>query len=168
MKGYSFPLIFRLFVSLATLGCASQGARAVEPDGSSFLLDFLVGEYALVGQNPDSTKPYSGRARVSRSGERLILTRWTDGIESNAVGGIEVPHPPGEGEVVRFRWTEREPRLMTCLVHGDLDNYARLTCLWGPEGRSVEQPGVEALFPVTAWPDDAPSRAGWGGRGDQE
>ena len=42
--------------------------------------------------------------------------------------------------------------IMTCLVSGDLDNYARLTCYWWHEGSDMKRPGLEAMFPTANWP----------------
>jgi hypothetical protein len=47
-------------------------------------------------------------------------------------------------------WTP-EPMLMTCLVGADLDNHARLTCYWLREGSQPAEPGLEAMFPTSAW-----------------
>lgn len=37
-----------------------------------------------------------------------------------------------------------------CLVSSDLDNYARLSCLWGTAGRETVIPGREAYFSTEA------------------
>ena len=42
---------------------------------------------------------------------------------------------------------------MTCLVSTDLDNYARLTCVWWQPGTEPKQPGLEAMFPTAEWPE---------------
>jgi hypothetical protein len=42
--------------------------------------------------------------------------------------------------------------VMTCLIAGDLDNYARLTCNWLREGSGPKEPGLEAMFSTAAWP----------------
>jgi len=124
----------------------------------SFLLSFVPGDYAVVGKSPDKGSCYSGVARIERKGSRLVLLRQIGSKLIIAEGGVEVPHPPGEGEVLRFRWHEKEPMVMTCLVGGDLDNYARLTCYWVSENGKHMEPGLEALFPTETWPDAAPSK----------
>jgi hypothetical protein len=124
-----------------------------------FLLSFVVGDYAIVGQYSDSSTAYSGVARIEKRKDGLALTRRIGPRTITADGWIEVPHPPAEGEVLRFRWIDKDPMLMTCLVNGDLDNYARLTCYVIPEGRKYIQPGVEAMFPTNTWPSNAPGKA---------
>lgn len=133
-------------------------AEPVEPEGKSFLESFVVGDYALIGQFPDSTITYSGVARIDNSSGSLTLTRQIGKQSIKATGRIEAPHPPGEGSVIRFRWIEKEPTVMSCLASGDLDNYARLTCYVVVEGQPHLQPGIEALFPMATWPT-APNKA---------
>ena len=77
----------------------------------------------------------------------MLLNRRRGGNEVTAIGRFEVPSPPNEGRVLRFRWYDPEPVLMTCLVSADLDNYPRLTCTWLHEGSQPAQPGLEAMFP---------------------
>src|SRR5262249_56491389 len=105
-------------------------------------LSFVAGEYEVVGRGPDDGAPYAGTAKIAQDGKQLILERWIDGRTVHAVGHVEVPSPPGEGQVLRFRWDDGQAVTMTCLVAGDLDNYARLTCQWGAEGRWPGQRGL--------------------------
>ena len=118
------------------------------------LLNFVVGDYAVVGRESDGT-PYGGSARISfaeGSSSVLLLEQRRAGQQIMATGRLEVPSPPGEGKVLRFRWRASAPMVMTCLVGSDLDNYARLTCVWLTEGSKPEQPGLEAMFPTATWP----------------
>ena len=142
-----------LILFYASLAVAKDGKE--EP----LLLSFVFGYYAIVGQYPDSSTAYSGVARIEKKKDSLILTRRIGSRTITADGRIEVPHPPAEGEVLRFRWVDKDPMLMTCLVNGDLDNYARLTCYVIPEGRKYIQPGIEAMFPTNTWPSNAPGKA---------
>ena len=112
------------------------------------LLNFVVGDYVIVGREPDDGATYSGTARVEPREGGLLLNRRRGGNEVTAIGRFEVPSPPDEGRVLRFRWYDPEPVLMTCLVSADLDNYPRLTCTWLHEGSQPAQPGLEAMFPA--------------------
>jgi len=112
------------------------------------LLNFVVGDYVIVGREPDGGATYSGTARVEPREGGLLLNRRRGGNEVTAIGRFEVPSPPNEGRVLRFRWYDPEPVLMTCLVSADLDNYPRLTCTWLHEGSQPAQPGLEAMFPA--------------------
>ena len=122
-------------------------AMADDSDGS-FLLSFVAGDYALIGREPDGGGAYAGTAKIAQEGEQLVLERRIGGRTVRAVGRVEVPSPPGEGRVLRFRWDDGQAVTMTCLVAGDLDNYARLTCLWGADGQDLKEPGLEAMFPT--------------------
>src|SRR5262249_30225202 len=119
------------------------------------LLDFVVGDYSMIGRDPDGGATYSGSARIARPRDALNLERTRGGQRVTAAGRLELPSPPGEGHVLRFRWQDPEPMTMTCLIGTDLDNYARLTCYWMRDGSEPRQPGLEAMFATADWPDAA-------------
>lgn len=143
----------RLLSILALVTSCAAPAGDV-PDYEPWL-DFIPGRYAIVGQSPDNGPPYAGSAVISVANGAFSLTRTIGSTTVIAKGTIEVPSPPGEGKVLRFRWVDGTPHLMTCLVHGDLDNHARLTCAWIIEGVSRQMPGLEAYFSSEPW---SPSR----------
>jgi len=128
----------------------SAGAVEADDSGVSDLLSFVAGDYALVGRAPEGGGAYAGTATITQDSEQLILERRIGGRTVRAVGRVEVPSPPGEGQVLRFHWDDGQAVTMTCLVAGDLDNYARLTCLWAADGPSLKQPGLEAMFATPA------------------
>jgi hypothetical protein len=142
-------------VTLAMAGTilvlAAQPAVADGSDGS-FLISFVAGDYAVVGRKPDGGAPYAGTATISEDRPQVVLERRIGGRTVRAIGRVEVPSPPGEGHVLRFRWNEGQAVTMTCLAAGDLENYARLTCLWGADGEPPQEPGLEAMFPTATWP----------------
>jgi hypothetical protein len=140
-----------LAVAAAIAVLAAAPAMADESD-ASVLMTFVAGDYALVGRAPDGGASYAGTAKIAEEGDHLSLERQVGGRTVRANGRVEVPSPPGEGQVLRFRWTDGQAITMTCLVAGDLDNYARLTCLWGADGQEPKEPGLEAMFSTTAWP----------------
>ena len=139
-----------LAVAAAIAALAAAPAMADESD-ASVLRAFVAGDYALVGRGPDGGASYAGTAKIAEEGDHLSLERQVGGRTVRATGRVEVPSPPGEGQVLRFRWTDGGAMTMTCLVAGDLDNYARLTCLWGADGQALKQPGLEAMFSTAAW-----------------
>jgi hypothetical protein len=138
---------------IAVLLAAPTLAAEAEPDDT--MLNFVIGDYVIIGREPDSGAVYSGSARIgladSGPAGSLVLERRVGERPITAKGGFEVPSPPGEGRVLRFRWQESAPIVMTCLVGSDLDNYARLTCVWLREGSPPAAPGLEAMFPTAAW-----------------
>lgn len=159
MGAESARLARRVALAVAvTMGVLATGpVIAADDSDASFLLSFVAGDYAVVGREPDGGAPYAGTAKIAEDGEQLILERRIGGRTARAVGRVEVPSPPGEGQVLRFRWDDGEAVTMTCLVAGDLDNYARLTCLWGADGRELKEPGLEAMFSTAAWSKSADS-----------
>jgi len=88
----------------------------------------------------------------------LLLSRRFDGHELAARGWFDLASP-GEGRVLRFRWEENGLKGLTCEVHSDLDNYARITCCWYSANEVTTEPGLEALFSTAAWPDGSPGRS---------
>jgi hypothetical protein len=148
------PLAGAVAVAIAAL--AAGPAMADESD-ASVLMSFVAGEYALVGRAPHGGASYAGTAKIAEEGDHLSLERQVSGHTVRATGRVEVPSPPGEGQVLRFRWDDGQAITMTCLVAGDLDNYARLTCLWGADGKDLKEPGLEAMFSVATWPERAGS-----------
>jgi hypothetical protein len=141
-------------VLLALTALSVSGKESPQPEDPWFAL--VPGRFVFVGRNPDNGATYAGTASISTQGERFSLMRTIGSKTIAATGTIEVPHPPGEGKVLRFRWKDKQPHLMTCLIQSDLDNYARLTCLWGVEGAKYNLPGLESYFSAAAWPEDAP------------
>jgi hypothetical protein len=148
------PARSRWAAGLFALTLAIGSAAAAEDDVASDLRAFVAGDYALVGREPDGGGAYAGMAKIAEDGEQLILERRIGGRTVRALGRVEVPSPPGEGQVLRFRWTDGQAMTMTCLIAGDLDNYARLTCLWGADAQPPKEPGLEAMFSTGARGDE--------------
>ncbi len=140
-----------LLLAVAASGAGSIPLAAKDDSGAS-LLDFVTGDYAVIGQEPEGGAAYAGSAHIEPAEGGVTLKERRGGRELTAIGKVEVPSPPGEGTVLRFRWQDGGPMVMTCLVSGDLDNYARLTCYWLRAGSESKQPGLEAMFPTAAWP----------------
>jgi hypothetical protein len=148
----------RSFIAvLITLLCLA--ASAVAADKELPLLSFVKGDYVIIGKAPDNGPTYSGQGRREKKGNKLILHRQINGKQRVAEGVLAVPSPPNEGEVLRFTWFESGPREMTCLVNSDLDNFARLTCYWVTPKQRHTEPGMEAMFPTAAWPNNAPNKS---------
>lgn len=115
-----------------------------EPDP---LLSFVTGHYTLAGRQPDDGAAYAGEAVIEAKGHGLLLRRTVAGKTLVIEGKIEVPQPPGEGQVLRFAYSEGgEERTLTCLVSGDLDNYARLSCVSrrAPSQKSLKPPPTQS------------------------
>jgi hypothetical protein len=135
------------FIALA--GLPSPAAFAADADESP-LWDFVRGRYTLIGRHPDSQATYTGTAKIERIGRQLRLTRTIAGRQERLFGAVRRADP-GEAWVLAFKWGQKEPLEMVCLVGPDLDNYARLTCHWGRAGNPHAQPGMEAYFAQEPW-----------------
>ncbi|MBN8550255.1 MAG: hypothetical protein J0M12_13130 [Deltaproteobacteria bacterium] len=107
--------------------------------------EHLVGNYNLIGQKPDSSETYSGTVRLVATSSGLRLERSIAGKNSAGIGHYELK-TPDKIPVLTLLFTESKQSFSsTCHVSSDLDNYARLTCLYGVTGKT-RQPGMEAFF----------------------
>lgn len=120
-------------------------AMAGEPR-KAFLSEFVVGKYLLVGKGVDSTSTYFGYVDVYSEEGRLKVRRKVGSETVLGVAGIENADRGG-AKVLRVRFDhDGQSYENTCLIHGDLDNYARLSChLYLSEG-GTKNPGLEVLF----------------------
>ena len=111
---------------------------------------FVPGRYTLIGRQPDSQATYTGTAKIERVGKQLRLTRLIAGKQERIYGVVRRADP-GEAWVLAFKWGQKAPMEMVCLIGTDLDNYARLSCHWGKAGNPHTQPGMEAYFAQEPW-----------------
>lgn len=137
------------YVFLALLSSIEFAEAGVQPQDQHLWFSFIPGHFVFIGRLPDNGTTYSGTAVITASKQGFTLERTIGRKKISAKGTIETPSP-GEGEVLRFRWNDKKPLMMTCLVHGDLDNYPRFTCLWEHGNHSM--PGLEAYFSTEMWP----------------
>jgi hypothetical protein len=144
-----------LLAALAFSGAAAVLAK----DDDAALRDLVLGDYVTVGREPDGGTAYNGSARIEFDDNHLVLRERRGEHQITAVGRFEVPSPPDEGHVLRFLSQNPEAVTMTCVVSSDLDNYARLTCVWLRQGSEPAEPGLEAMFPTAEWPDVARDKA---------
>lgn len=132
-------LIFSCLLFLASPLFAEEAARE-ESD-----YDYLVGSYECIGRWPDSSNTYSGRVEISESGNGVKIIRTINGQKITATAKYETV-TPDKIEVLRVRFTQKgKDYEETCMVRGDLDNYARITCYMYTKG--TKKVGLETLFP---------------------
>jgi len=117
---------------------------------NNFLLDYLLGNYTIIGGLPDSDKIYQGKVKMLRKGDSLKVTRIIDKEKTIAEGKIETA-TGDKIKVLRIRF-KRENRIYegTYLIDTDLDNNARLTGFLYLEEGGTKNPGLEALF-INHW-----------------
>ena len=121
-------------------------ARAEELP-TAFLADFVVGRYHLIGRQADGETTYQGRVDILRDAKNTFRVRRTIGSRTiEGTAAIETA-TLAETQVLRVRFIEAGiPFECTCLIQGDLDNYARLSCLRYRRDGRTRQPSLEALF----------------------
>jgi hypothetical protein len=151
-------LALALLVIFAGHACVQAVTSPQLSEGGEFLTAFVVGDYVVLGRQPRGGPPCVGTARIQRDGMALVRFRRFDGHEVAARGWFDLASPGG-GRVLRFRWGENGLKEMTCEVHSDLDNYARITCCWHSANEVTTAPGLEALFSTAWWPDSPPGRS---------
>ncbi len=106
---------------------------------------YLVGSYECIGRWPDSSKTYSGRVEITEGSNGVKMVRTISGQKISAVARYETAAPDNIG-VLRVRFTYKGKGYEeTCMVSGDLDNYARITCYMYTKG--TKRVGLETLFP---------------------
>ncbi|HKY92955.1 MAG TPA: hypothetical protein VJM11_18025, partial [Nevskiaceae bacterium] len=115
-----------LAIVLAAALPAVAAAAAADEEEPHPYYSFVPGRFAVIGQLPDGGAAYQGQARIAHVEGRLQLLKEIGGESVTAEGTVERADP-GEADVIRFRGKDFE---QTCLVRLDLDNYARLSCLW--------------------------------------
>lgn len=146
-----------IILALTFLLLAAGESETENP--ASARLDAACGDYVVVGREPAGGAAYAGTARIERVGHRLNLHRKVGNGPAMILQGMLEPALGGEAEVFRFRGPDGAPRTLTCLDQGDLDNYLRFTCIWTYDAKpQPSEPGLEALFPTAAWPDNAPRK----------
>lgn len=140
-------VFFAFVVSLVALPAICP---AKDPPPEDPWLNFVPGRFVLIGRQPNGGATYAGEAQITSKGKGLVLSRTIAGKTIEAEGKSEMASP-GEGKVLRFRFEDGGSWLISCLVSSDLDNYARLSCVWGREGASYKVPGLESYYSAEAW-----------------
>ncbi len=155
-----------LFIIMGLVSTIAIAEENKEPDrddrsltigGKLIISDAFAGDYVVVGKYPDNGNAYSGSARLQAVENSILMTLRIGKETTSAVGQFEVPHPPGEGAVLRFVEANNKWK-STCLWHPDLDNYFRLSCYKLEVGMSHSEPGLESFFPISSWPETVASK----------
>ncbi|GAB6040801.1 hypothetical protein [Endothiovibrio diazotrophicus] len=108
---------------------------------------FVVGDYRLIGQRPDSSETYAGRVEIAERKGGGLTGRRSVGGESVVMEVALERALAGEAQVLRMRFTEEGVAYeATCLLQSDLDNYARISCYRYRRDGATRRPGLEALF----------------------
>lgn len=112
----------------------------------NFLARYLVGNYLLIGQGVDSKSTYSGNVSMYLENNKLKVKRTIKGKVTIGQASFKQVLQ-GDSSVLRIQFSENGISFEeTCLLRGDLDNYARITCYLYIPGADITNPGLEALF----------------------
>ena len=135
-----------LNASILVALCVGASLACAKEDSTHEIESFVEGSYTLLGKAIASRKTYLGEVTIRKKADSLEVIRRIEGKEvkgTASVAHVTVDKIP----VLRIRFVEEEKQIEeTCLIKGDLDNYARLTCyLYFPEVKT-EDPGMEAMF----------------------
>ena len=150
-----FLLLARLPFGRASVAMivALSGVRdmCAAPPDIPFLLEFLAGDYRLVGQQPDSGAPYVGKISFREHKGQFEVIRSIGDTTVHGTGNIETA---GEGTpVLKCRFTIASIGYeATYLWRSDMDNYPRLTGYVYRKQGEAKSPGFEALFHVPPTP----------------
>lgn len=119
-------------------------AQAKECDDCP-LKNIIPGQYTVIGRLPDSERTYSSQIEIKALKNKTfsaiekingkMIRRWEGQFKHAS---------PGEGYVLHLKGQQGE---LACLVSADLDNYARMTCLWKKNNQQSNKFGLVALFP---------------------
>ena len=117
-----------------------------EQTQEQFLLNFVAGKYHLVGKSPGSDTTYYGKVQLVSTESGIEVHRFIAGKTIAGSGTIEKATADNVS-VLRIRFTENSTEYEeTCMIDGDLDNYARITCYLYESGVRTSNPGLEVFF----------------------
>ncbi len=105
----------------------------------------ITGHYTAIGRLPDSEHTYTSSIDIKELKDHSYsaIEKIKPNENRNWRGQFKKASP-GEGYVLHL---ERQKDHLACLVSIDLDNYARLTCLWKKSNQKSNKLGYVALFP---------------------
>jgi len=116
-----------------------------EQTQQQFLASFIAGKYHLVGKAIDSDETYYGKVRIVSTVSGIEVHRLI--AEKAIIGSGAIEKTADNVNLLRIRFTENDMEFEeTCIISGDLDNYARITCYLYLSGGETSNPGLEVLF----------------------
>ncbi len=132
-------------IIILTLSLYFLTAQAEQCDEST-LKALIPGHYTVVGRLPNSDKTFSSIMDIKANEDHTFIA--IEKIKSKVMrkwNGYYKNASPGEGCVLHL---VNKQNKLACLVSIDLDNYARLTCLWKNSNQNAQRLGLVALFPT--------------------
>lgn len=135
----------RLLLTVGILFLNSSLAVA-EQSQEQFLASFIGGNYHLLGKSLDSDNTYYGKVQLISTESGVEVHRII--AEKTIIGYGAIEKATADNvNVLRIRFVENNTEFEeTCIIGGDLDNYARITCYLYQSGVETSDPGLEVLF----------------------
>lgn len=135
------PLVLAMVLLVA--GQAPGGGTARGDEGA--LLDFVVGNYGVVGKEPGGTT-YSGTATITRCGNKLKIVHCIGGARRSGEGSIVPVTGDRIPNVIYHRSEGPRKYKGRYEIHTDIDNYARLSGPYVLSGADETVWGWEMLY----------------------
>ena len=135
----------RFLIELSAL-CLKSQVCVANQNQNEFLAGFVAGRYHLIGKSPDSDNTYYGKVGLISTERGIEVHRFVAGKTIVGSGAIEKA-TADDVNVLRIRFKENNTEYEeTCMIDGDLDNFARISCYLYRSGVKTGNPGLEALF----------------------
>ena len=80
-----------IFILLLGLCSSALSANPADPQTESFLSDFLVGSYQVIGKYPDSDLTYFGKVKIEKAENGLKITRSSGVNKSSSKENLKPP-----------------------------------------------------------------------------
>lgn len=132
--------------AIGILICIASFSVMAEETREAQIERYSQGNYFLVGKHIDSKETYYGEVSITKNESGLAVTRTISGEVVTGTAAVEYA-TPDKVPVLRIRFSDAgNDYEATCMVGGDLDNYARITCHLYIPGEKTMEPGLEAYF----------------------
>ena len=134
-----------LFLFIIFIPSYASKYKVTEED----MANFVIGKYRFVGQEPNFGPTYFGRAEITAKGNSVTITKYIGSSKIVAAGKIVSSEFEENVKLLRAQYEVNNNKTeITCLIDGDMDNYAILTCKTYWIGKPVADPGLESYFIV--------------------
>jgi hypothetical protein len=136
----------KIYILLISLSFITLPIIAGNIDAKKELKKFIVGNYLLVGKAVDSQETYTGKLSIQLKNDQLFIKRHINDEVTFGQAKIKTANN-GHTNLLEMNFTLLKVNYQqTCLIQGDLDNYARISCYLYPLAYSTSDPGLEVLF----------------------
>ncbi len=133
-------------INIILIGLMFSTSLVAQDDDENFLMNFLVGEYSVIGKMVENDYTYFGTMKIKLKKNEFEISRKIGNKSIKAEGKIAKTGPE-QIDVFVITFTENKVLYeITYLIDTDYDNYGRLTGYRYYKNNETEKPGLEALF----------------------